>query len=155
MVGASVVIAACGDVPAASRDAALIEQFEHDRTGFTSAVTVMTAEPRIQRLDLRSNGTAATDPADAAPDRTAKLTEFMRAHDIRSIGSSPDGSVSFQMFTSGIVTSGQLKALDFLTTEPDGPVVADTDAEIAKSSDKWRVVYRRVDDGWYIRNSCC
>ncbi len=128
-----------------------------DRTGFQDAVDLMTAEPLIQRVALTSNGSVSAQPADADKTRVQALSEFMEKQGIESVGASPARPtiVQFNMYSSGIVTSGQLKSIVFSQAAPDGPVVADTEVEIAKQQDQWRVVYRRLDEDWYIRNSCC
>lgn len=117
----------------------------------------MTAEPLIQRVALTSNGSVSAQPADADKTRVQALSEFMEKQGIESVGASPARPtiVQFNMYSSGIVTSGQLKSIVFSQAAPDGPVVADTEVEIAKQQDQWRVVYRRLDEDWYIRNSCC
>lgn len=147
----------CGELDPRARDAALAEQFAMDRTGFQGAVALMTAEPVIQRVDRRSDGSVTAQPIGADPARVRALADFMEKHEIPSAEAGPPSSptVAFRMYSSGIAVSGQLKSIRYSQTPPDGPVVQDTDVEMAQRSDQWRVVYRRLADDWYIVNSCC
>ncbi|WP_298744768.1 hypothetical protein [uncultured Brevundimonas sp.] len=157
LIGLCSLSVACGELDARARDEALIERFEMDRTGFQNAVDLMTAEPVIQRVDLRSDGSVSVQPTDTDNARVQALADFMKKQGINSVGAGPTRpiTVSFHMHSSGIATSGQLKTLLFSPVAPDGPVVPDTDVEIATQQDRWRVVYRRVAENWYIGNSCC
>ncbi|WP_339933407.1 hypothetical protein [uncultured Brevundimonas sp.] len=147
----------CGELDPRARDAALAEQFEMDRTGFQDAVDLMTTEPVMQRVDRRSDGSVSAQPLGADPARVGALAGFMEKHEILTVEGGPPNTstVAFRMYSSGIAVSGQLKSILYSQTPPDGPVVQDTDVEIAQPSDQWRVVYRRLADDWYIKNSCC
>lgn len=147
--------ASCGEVDPTARDAALAQRFEMDRAGFQRAVDLMTAEPMIQSVDLATDGSFVVQPAKADQARVQVLVDFMEKQDIEQVGASPTGAVGFNMYSSGIVTSGQLKSILFSQSSPDGPIVPDTDVEMAKQQDQWRAVYRRLDENWYIGNSCC
>ena len=147
--------ASCGEFDPTARDAALAQRFEMDRAGFQGAVDLMTAEPMIQSVDLATDGSFVVQPANAEQGRVQVLVDFMEKQDIEHIGASPTGAVGFNMYGSGIGASGQAKSILFSQSPPDGLIVPDTDVEMAKQQDQWRVVSRRLDENWYIENSCC
>lgn len=156
ILSAGVVLALTGCAPPPVSDDVVIATLKMDQQGFDQAVAWITAAPVLAHVDLREAGVSAT-PADVDPDRLEPLAAFMRRHGINSVGASPDGrTVSFQMSASGIGASGQLKELTYSRQRSaDWTMVPDTDQEMAKPSDRWRVVYRDLGDGWYVENSCC
>ena|GEM_PF-4055099 len=151
----TLILAGCGPQPV--KDSAVLDALRMDRPGFEQAVGWMNEKPAIQSVDRRSDGSVTTVPANVDARRVQGLERFMGRHGITHVGSPPDGGkVGFVMSGSGLGVSGQAKSLVYSQVAPnDGPLVADTDVEMAKPSERWRVVRRSVGDGWYIENSCC
>lgn len=142
--------AGCVQREAAPSDAELIARLKADPAAFNDAVRDMTANPIIDRIE------AATDSSQPTDAREARLQRFMADQRVEVIEARPDGRlVSFTMFTSGLAVSGQMKSLTYSTVTPEGEVVVDTDAEIARDDKRWRVAVRPIGGGWHIQNSCC
>lgn len=154
---ASLSTAACSGRSTTTTDEVIIAQFEFDRLGFESAVEAITAEPRITSIEIRSHGATSVEPKGINAERISAVTELMVRHDIDVVSAAPEGpkSVNFMVSAQGLGVSGHAKSLVYDEGRVDGLTVTDTDAEIAKPSDRWRVVYRHISDGWYIRNACC
>jgi hypothetical protein len=150
------LLAIAGCAPAPVSDSEAIAMLNSDRPGFEQAVEDMSRPSQISEIMVRADSVEVS-PTSADPARVERLRHFMISHAISRI-SHHEGTTSFVVSSSGLGVSGTMKSLVFeatglMTESGAGDAVSDTDVAVRAKREQSVLAYRKVGDGWFIRNS--